>query len=137
MKPETKLTYSIRELMEKSFDIGRRLKTMKNTFISTDIEDVHELLGKFINRALLYEQRNAGGKVKISPTDVVKAFESVYYDHTSHYYVQPTVEGSLHNYYGALCSQITKSKDIINRFEKTILVGMLFDLVEYEASDKS
>ena len=137
MKPETKLTYSIRELMEKSFDIGRRLKTMKNTFISTDIEDVHELLGKFINRALLYEQRNAGGKVKISPTDVVKAFESVYHDHTSHYYVQPTVEGSLHNYYGAFCSQITNSKDIINRFEKTILVGMLFDLVEYEASDKS
>ena len=137
MKPETKLTYSIRELMEKSFDIRRRLKTMKNTFISTDIEDVHELLGKFINRALLYEQRNAGGKVKISPTDVVKAFESVYHDHTSRYYVQPTVEGSLHNYYGAFCSQITNSKDIINRFEKTILVGMLFDLVEYETSDES
>ena len=137
MNPETKLTYSIRELMEKSFDIRRRLKTMKNTFISTDIEDVHGLLGKFINRALLYEQRNAGGKVKISPTDVVKTFEDVYLDHTSHYYIRPTIEGSLHNYYGALCSQITNSKDIINRFEKTILVGMLFDLVEYETSDKS
>ena len=63
MKPETKLTYSIQELMKKPFDIERRLKTMKNTFISADIEDIHELLGKLINRALLYEQRNAGGKI--------------------------------------------------------------------------
>lgn len=137
LKPETKLTYSIRELMEKPFDIEKRLKIMKNTFISADIEDVHKLLGKLINRSLLYEYRNVGGKVKISPSDVIKAFEDVYHNNSSHYYVQPAVEGSLHNYYGAFCSQITNSKDIINRFEKTILVGMLFDLVEYETSDKS
>lgn len=137
LKPETKLTYSIRELMEKPFDIEKRLKIMKNTFISADIEDVHKLLGKLINRSLLYEYRNVGGKVKISSSDVIKAFEDVYHNNNSHYYVQPTVEGSLHNYYSAFCSQITNSKDIINRFEKTILVGMLFDLVEYETSDKS
>lgn len=137
LKPETKLTYSIRELMEKPFDIEKRLKIMKNTFISADIEDVHKLLGKLINRSLLYEYRNVGGKVKISPSDVIKAFEDVYHNNNSHYYVQPTVEGSLHNYYGAFCSQITNSKDIINRFEKTILVGMLFDLVEYETSNEA
>ena len=137
MKPGEKLVYSIKELMEKPFDIKQRLKVMKNTFISADIEDTHKLLGKLINRSLLYEYRNVGGKVKISPSDVIKAFEDVYHNNSSHYYVQPAVEGSLHNYYGAFCSQITNSKDIINRFEKTILVGMLFDLVEYETSDKS
>ena len=137
LKPETKLTYSIRELMEKPFDIEKRLKIMKNTFISADIEDVHKLLGKLINRSLLYEYRNVGGKVKISPSDVIKAFEDVYHNNNSHYYVQPTVEGSLHNYYGAFCSQITNSKDIINRFEKTILVGMLLELGYYSTSDKS
>ena len=121
--------------MEKPFDIEKRLKIMKNTFISADIEDVHKLLGKLINRSLQYEYHNIGGKIKISSTDVIKTFEDVYLNSTSHYYVQPTVEGSLHNYYGALCSQITNSKDIINRFEKTILVGMLFDLVEYETSN--
>ena len=137
MKPETKLTYSIQELMKKPLDIGKRLKIMKNTFISADIKDMHEFLGKLINRSLLYEYRNAGGKIKLSSSDVIKAFEDVYHNHSSHYYVQPTVEGSLHNYYGAFCSQITNSKDIINRFEKTILAGMLFDLVEYETSDKA
>ena len=135
MKPGEKLVYSIKELMEKPFDIKQRLKVMKNTFISADIEDTHKLLGKLINRSLQYEYRNVGGKIKISPSDVIKAFEDIYLDSSSHYYIQPTVEGSLHNYYGALCSQITKSKDIINRFEKTILVGMLFDLVEYESSN--
>lgn len=137
MKPGEKLVYSIKELMEKPFDIKQRLKVMKNTFISADIEDTHKLLGKLINRSLQYEYCNVGGKIKISSADVVKTFEDVYLDSTSHYYVQPTVEGSLHNYYGAFCSQITNSKDIINRFEKTILVGMLFDLVEYETSDES
>lgn len=137
MKPGEKLVYSIKELMEKPFDIKQRLKVMKNTFISADIEDTHKLLGKLINRSLQYEYRNIGGKIKISSTDVIKTFEDVYLNSTSHYYVQPTVEGSLHNYYGALCSQITNSKDIINRFEKTILVGMLFDLVEYETSDEA
>ena len=135
MKPGEKLVYSIKELMEKPFDIKQRLKVMKNTFISADIEDTHKLLGKLINRSLQYEYHNIGGKIKISSTDVIKTFEDVYLDSTSHYYVRPTVEGSLHNYYGALCSQITNSKDIINRFEKTILVGMLFDLVEYETSN--
>lgn len=135
MKPGEKLVYSIKELMEKPFDIKQRLKVMKNTFISADIEDTHKLLGKLINRSLQYEYHNIGGKIKISSTDVIKTFEDVYLNSTSHYYVQPTVEGSLHNYYGALCSQITNSKDIINRFEKTILVGMLFDLVEYETNN--
>ena len=135
MKPGEKLVYSIKELMEKPFDIKQRLKVMKNTFISADIEDTHKLLGKLINRSLQYEYHNIGGKIKISSTDVIKTFEDVYLNSTSYYYVQPTVEGSLHNYYGALCSQITNSKDIINRFEKTILVGMLFDLVEYETSN--
>lgn len=123
--------------MEKPFDIERRLKSMKNTFISPEIKDTHELLGKLINNSLLYEYKSTGGKVKVSSGDVIKAFEDVYINRTSNYYVQPTVEGSLHNYYSSLCNQITNSKDIINRFEKTLLVGMLFDLIKYEDSNEA
>lgn len=126
------MNYSIKSLMEKSFDIERKLKTIKNTFISPEVIDIHELLGRLLSRSLILEYRNDGGKVKISPSDVIKAFEAVYLNRTSHYYVPSTVEGSLHNYYCALCSQITNSKDITNRFEKTILVGILFDLIENE-----
>ena len=39
MKPGEKLVYSIKELMEKPFDIKQRLKVMKKTFISEDKED--------------------------------------------------------------------------------------------------
>ena len=84
MKPGEKLVYSIKELMEKPFDIKQRLKVMKNTFISADIEDTHKLLGKLINRSLQYEYRNIGGKIKISSTDVIKTFEDVYLNSTSH-----------------------------------------------------
>lgn len=132
LKPGEKLNYSIKTLMEKPFDIERRLKTMRNTFISADIKDTHELLGKLLDRSLLYEYKNECGKIKLSPSDVIKSYEAVYHNTSSDYYVQSTVEGSLHNYYSAFCSQITEGKDIVNRFEKTLLVGMLFDLVKYE-----
>lgn len=137
LNPNERFSYSIKKLMEKPFDIARRLKVMKNTFMSTDLKDVHELLGKFVNRAILYEFKNAGGKIKLSTADVIKAFEGVYHSRTSHYYIQPEVSGSQHNYYGSFCAQITGSKDIINRFEKTILVGMLFDLIDNENNNEA
>lgn len=105
---------------------------MRNTFISPEIKDKQELLGKLVDRAILYENVNEGGKVKISSTDVISAYDSVYNKPTSNYYIPSTIEGNLHNYYSALCNQITTGKDIINRFEKTILVGMLFGLIENE-----
>ena len=137
LQPNQLFKFSIEELAKKPCDIERRLKSMRNTFISPEIKDKQELLGKLVDRAILYENVNVGGKVKISSIDVISAYDAVYNKPTSNYYVSPTVEGNLHNYYSALCNQITTGKDIINRFEKTILVGMLFDLVEYETSDKS
>ncbi len=137
LKPETLLSYDIQGLIDKPSDMARRLKTMKNSFISPEIEDTHEMLGKLINKSLLYQYKNAGGKTKLASSDIVKAFTDVYYTKTSNFYVPSTIEGSLHNYYSSVCNQITKSKDIINRFEKTLLVGMLFDLVKNEDDNKA
>lgn len=101
--------------MNMSFDIEQRIKTMQTTFISPEIEDCHSLLGKLIDESLLFEYRDVVGKIKLSTSDIIKAFENIYHNTTSKYFVKETEECSILNYYNALCTQITESKDIINR----------------------
>lgn len=121
--------------MSMTSNFNLRLDKSKHTFISLDEKDNHELLGKLIERSLLYEYKTIGGKVKLSPSDVVKTYESIFYDPSSKYYLGETKGCSLHHYQDALCSFITDSKDIVNRFEKTLLVQMLFDLVDNEENN--
>lgn len=71
-----------------------------------------------------------GGKVKLSPAMVVKAYESVYMDSSSKFYVKPTEESTIYNYYSAFAQLVQdEKKDILNRWEKTYLISSLFGLV--------
>ena len=90
-----------------------------------------------VNKKLLYEYNSIGGKIKLSTNDIIKAYNDVVNKPTSNYYVSTTIEGSYHNMYSSICNQITQGKDIINRFEKTLLVGMLFNFIKYETNNKA
>lgn len=135
LKPGEKFKFSISNLMSMTSNFNSKLEKSKHTFISLDEKDNHELLGRLIERSLLYEYKTIGGKVKLSPSDVVKTYESIFYDPSSKYYLGEAKGCSLHHYQDALCSFITDSKDIVNRFEKTLLVQMLFDLVDNEENN--
>ena len=135
LKPGEKFKFSISNLMSMSSNFKIKLEKAKHTFISSDEKDNHELLGRLIERSLLYEYKTIGGKVKLSPSDVVKTYESVFHDASSKYYLGDIKECSIFHYQDALCSFITDSKDIVNRFEKTLLVEMLFDLIENEENN--
>lgn len=132
LKPGEKFKYSISTLMSMTSNFNVRLAKSKHTFISLEEKDNHELLGRLIERSLLYEYKTIGGKVKLSPGDVVKTYESIFHDPSSKYYLGENKGCSLFHYQNALCSFITDNKDIVNRFEKTLLVEMLFDLVNNE-----
>lgn len=107
-------------------DFPSRIRSMNNKFLPRD--ERHDNLGNLIDKSILYEYKGIGGKVKISASDIIKAFSLVYHDTTSKYYTKDTQESSLLNFYLALCSQISESKDIINRWEKTILMGLILNL---------
>lgn len=113
--------------MQMPSDFENKLEMMSNTFVSSEEKDNHEFLGQLIDKSLLYEYKTAGGKVKLSSAEVIKAFESIYHDTSSKYYLS-NQECSIVHYYDALSAQVTNGKDIINRFEKTILISMLFNL---------
>lgn len=131
LEPEKSFVYSISNLMKMASDFESRIKKMKNTFLSPEVEDRQKLLGSMIEKSLLYEYSNQAGKVKLSPAMVVKAYENVYINTDSPYYVKDTEECSVFNYYNAFTELIKDAtkKDLMTGYEKTLLVGQLFDLV--------
>lgn len=55
----------------------------------------------------------------------------VYMDSRSPYFVKDTEECSVFNYYNAFTQLVTDdSKDILGKFEKTLLVDSLFNLID-------
>ena len=131
LEPEKSFIYSISNLMKMTSDFESRIKKMKNTFLSPEVEDRQKLLGSMIEKSLLYEYSNQAGKVKLSPAMVVKAYENVYINTDSPYYIKDTEECSVFNYYNAFTELIKDAtkKDLMTGYEKTLLVGQLFDLV--------
>ena len=114
LKPEIKFEFDFKNLMSKENGFVRKIKSIKNNFISPD--HLNELLGSLINKSLLYEHNDISGKVKLSPNDIIKAYNDVVNKPTSNYYVSPSTEGSLHNMYSSVCSQITQGKDSRKQF---------------------
>ncbi len=80
---------------------------------------------------MLYShQSKFGSKVKLSPAMVVKAYENVYMDSSSKFYIKPTEESTIYNYYSAFAQIVQdEKKDILNRWEKTYLISSLFGLI--------
>ena len=102
----------------------------------------HDILPKIntehlVTLAMNIGYNSIGGKIKLSTNDIIKAYNDVVNKPTSNYYVSTTTEGSYHNMYSSICNQITQGKDIVNRFEKTLLVGMLFNFIRYETNNKA
>lgn len=129
LKPGENFTYSITNLMELVSNFETKIKHMKSTYLSSDPTERHRLLGNMIEKSTLIEHRNVGGKIKISNSMVINAYESVYLDSESKYYIANGQESTLFNYHNAFTQIIRDDKkDILNRFEKSLLINNLFGL---------
>ena len=118
------INISINNLMARSVNIKQKIDYLNGHYISDDPDELHELLGKFIDKTLIYELKNIGGKIKLSTNNIIDAYQKTFSDLTK------SINNKL--FYDNLCNEINDDKDITNIFEKTILVGMLFDLVKNE-----
>ena len=113
---------SIKNLMEMTDDSEIRFNRLNKEFLSSRAKDKQQKLGSLIENSMFYEYCNKGGKVKLAPAMVLKAFQNVYMDSSSRNYVSETEESSLFNYLDAFSTLVTQdSKDIVNRFEKSAL----------------
>lgn len=111
------------ELTDNSDNLFENLEKSK---LSSDAEPRQRQLGELIENSMLFEITNKGGKVKIAPQMVLKAYQNVYMDSSSRNYVGEE-ECTKLNYLDAFSSLITEDdKDIVNRFEKNLLVYQMF-----------
>ena len=100
---------------------------MEKTKLSSEPEKRQQQLGELIEDSMVFEINNKGGKVKIAPQMVLKAYQNVYMDSSSRNYVEDSEECTKLNYLDAFSSLITEDeKDIVNRFEKNLLVYNMF-----------
>jgi len=126
MQPEQALDYtSIIDLMQQANDFKKRIEYMKTNFIPND--SIKDNLGKWVDFSLTQTHHNGVHATKLSPTMCVDAYKSVYLDPKSDYFVDSNVEeSSLFNVYNAFTQVITDdSRDIMNKFEKTLLINNL------------
>lgn len=116
----------IKELMEMENNVPIIVEKMQKTFLNNDCK--HELLGKLIEKSMLFEFDSISGKVKLSPNNVIKAHENIYMDSTSKLYKKDQ-EASVYDLYVALLEQIKDGykKDIVNVFEKSCLIKNLLE----------
>lgn len=121
--------------MQMTSDFEKKLHKIQNTFISSDIKDNYTNLGKLIEKSLLYNYKTLGGKVKISPNDVVKTYYEIFHNTTSKFYIDKPENCTIYHYYDTLLTHVLDDKDINNKFEKTLLVGTLFNIVDYEENN--
>ena len=112
----------VKNLMEMTDDSEIRFNRLNRETLSSDSKKRQQELGFLIENSMFYEYCNKGGKVKLAPAMVLKAYQNVYINSSSRNYVSDTEECTLFNYLDAFSTLITEdSKDIVNRFEKSAL----------------
>ena len=122
MESETALDYSmLDDIIEYTDDTMSFINRLKET--PFDVTDLNEHLGSWVRKAVEYDITNLGGKIKLSPTDVIAAYKDMFVDTKSDYFVEMDSDTTMFNVYNAFTQQITDNKrDIINRCEKTLLI---------------
>ena len=68
--------------MQKVSNLKSKLDTLRGTYISEDSQYIYELLGRFIDRAIIYDYKYVGGKVKISTNNIINAYQNTFSDLT-------------------------------------------------------
>lgn len=129
IKPNETFSFPIKELGSLTSDFEIRLKKYKNNVLSTKENERYIRLGSWIEKCQFYMyQSEFGGKVKWSPANIIKVYNSIYIDNSSDYYVGDK-DSTILNTYNAFAQIIAKDKkDICNKFEKTMLINTLLNL---------
>lgn len=127
VKPSESIQLDTTKLLELPNNFDVTLKRLKADFVKRD--KVTDRLGKWVDASLRENYYNGVQNVKISPNVPVEAYKSLFVDETSEYFVPLSADPSLFQVYNAFTQIITDdSKDIMNKFEKTMMVNTLLDI---------
>lgn len=131
IEPETALNFKpLDRIIALKDETYKLLNVMKKTKFNNSILEQEKHLGKWVRNAMNSTYNNGFQPVKFSVDNAIQAYKMLFVKEDSPYY-QIQSEVDLFDVYGAFTQQITserdKSKDLINLFEKTLLLRQILE----------
>jgi hypothetical protein len=129
IEPEKAISYKpVEYLLEKEDDTKLMLDNLQEIIWEGTPSNIEQNLGKWIRKALTSEYDNGYGKIKIGTDVVIKAYNSVFMNNESPYYIGEGKDVDMFTVYNAFTELISHdTKDIMNGVEKTILLRQILD----------
>ena len=127
LEPTTAINFSpVNLLMGMTDTIKVTLDKMAKKIYTRD--NIYEELGLWIDRSITAKYNSGFGIVKIAESGPINVYKSLFYDEESNYYTKgDEVDGF--TVYNAFTDLITQDKkDLVNKFEKTLLVKEIMDI---------
>ena len=117
----------ISELMTMQNDFAIVINKMKNEYIDREQRKIQ--LGNWVDFTLREYEDYGYGKVKLATSTAVDAYKQLFIDSNSNYYIPMGQDPSRYDVYNSFTQIITDDKrDIINHFEKTLLINRLLQV---------
>jgi len=114
----------IKDLMEYTNDFAINMAKMKSEFLSRDMRK--QYLGEWVDYSLRESQDYGFGKVKIAVSTPIDAYKQLFINQESEYFIPEGHDPSLFDVYNAFTQIVTDDKkDIMNKFEKTMIINRL------------
>lgn len=130
LEPEKAINFKpIERLLTQTDNVKNILEKLSNTEIEYNEVRINESLGDWVRKTLNYSHTNQLSKVKLATSTAIDAYKLLYEKEDSPYFVPKGTVTDMFNVYNAWTQCITDDKkDIINKAEKTLLVGNILGL---------
>lgn len=116
-------------LMTQTDNVRSILEKLANTEVEYDEVKINENLGDWIRKTMNFTHSNPYSKVKLATSTAIDAYKLLYEKEDSPYFVPKGTVTDMFNVHNAWTQVITNdSRDIINKAEKTILVGNILGI---------
>lgn len=128
LEPERAINYSfLNNCIEMVDDMGLKLKQLSEMEFSR--EQMYNELGMQIDRCINYKFHSDFGAIKLPESLPIEAYKNLFYNEKSEYFTKDDIVSGF-NVYQAFTDIICngKNKDLVNRFEKTLLVSRILGI---------
>ena len=125
LQPEHAIDYNfLNYCLELVDDMGVKLRQLENMEFTK--EQMYNELGQQIDRCINFKFHNDFGNVKLPESLPIEVYKNLFYNEKSDYFTQNDIVSGFDVYQAytdIICNG--KSKDLVNRFEKTFLVSRI------------
>lgn len=130
LEPETAINYKpVTNIMKSIEDTVKFIQKLKNLPFDCSYRNTSERLGDWIKQTRVCEKDFGFGKVKIAKTVPIEAYDLLFADKDSRYFVKEPVT-NMYNVYSAFTQTFTDAmkKDLMNVCEKTLILKELLNI---------